>query len=351
MKTPVAVAFGLFVALTATLPGAPDPRWLGHDRERPSPPVVNPGTVGTQDQPGVAPSDAVVLFDGKDGTQWVAMDGSPTKWVVKNGALECMPGSGYVRTLQSFGDCQLHIEWAAPTPPQGTSQGRGNSGVFFGHDRYEIQVLDSYENQTYADGSAASVYGQYPPLVNASRPPGQWQTYDIIWTAPRFDAEGKLVAPAYATVFLNGVLVQDHVELTGPTSWVGRAPYKAHPERLPISLQDHGNPVRYRNIWVRELGHHRHPEFRLPDALLDSYVGSYGRDAKASIRISRLPDGLLSLALGGTEVVLHAASPTHFYALTTDAQCRFDFTGPVKRAAVTVGEESAHVRQLERLGP
>jgi hypothetical protein len=351
MKTPVAVAFGLFVTLTVTLPGAPDPRWLGHDRERPQPPAVQPGTFSSPEQPGVPPSDAVVLFDGKNLSPWVALDGSPTKWVVKDGALECVPGSGYVRTLQSFGDCQLHIEWAAPTPPQGSSQGRGNSGVFFGLDRYEIQVLDSSDNQTYADGSAASIYGQYPTLVNATRPPGQWQTYDIIWTAPRFDDEGTLRSKARMTAFHNGVLVQNNVELTGPTAWVGRPPYQAHPERLPIAMQDHGNPVRFRNIWVRELGQHRHPEFRLPDALLDSYAGDYGRNQKASMKITRLPDGLLSLPIGGTDVVLHAASPTHFYALTTDVQCKFDFSGPVKKVAVTVGEDFARAMPLERIGP
>ncbi len=148
-----AVALVVQVGLLAQ----PDPNWLGHDRTRPLPPVVDPGTPSTQDQPGKPPSDAVVLFDGKELTQWVALDGGPTKWVVKNAAMECVPGSGYVRTLQCFGDCQLHVEWAAPTPAKGDGQGRGNSGVFFGLDRYEIQVLDSYENKTYADGSAASV--------------------------------------------------------------------------------------------------------------------------------------------------------------------------------------------------
>jgi len=259
--------------LYSSLSAAPDPQWLGHDRERPQPAVVTPGTASTQEQPGRAPSDATVLFDGKDIAAWVAMDGSPTKWVVKDGALECVPGSGYVRTLQSFGDCQLHVEWAAPLPVKGNSQGRGNSGVFFGNGRYEVQVLDSYENKTYADGSAASVYNQYPPLVNASLPPGQWQAYDIVWTAPRFDADGKLLAKARVTVFHNGVLVQNNVELTGPTGWIGRPPYAAHPERMPIAFQDHGNPVRYRNVWVRELGQPRHKEFMLPDALLDAYAG------------------------------------------------------------------------------
>jgi hypothetical protein len=338
MKIPFAPVLGCLVIAAALRAGEPDPQWLGHDRERPAPVVVTPGTFSSPEQPGVPPSDATVLFDGKDPSAWVAMDGSPTKWVAKDGALECVPGSGYVRTLQSFGDCQFHVEWAAPAAVQGKSQGRGNSGVFFGYGRYEIQVLDSYDNKTYADGSAGSIYNQYPPLVNATRPPGQWQTYDIIWTAPRFDADGKLRSKARMTAFLNGVLVQNNVELTGSTEWIGRPAYKAHPERLPIAFQDHGNPVRYRNIWVRELGKHRHKAFLLPDALLDSYAGEYPRGKSDTIKVSRLPDGLLLLAFAGYEVVMHAASPTHFYALTTDVQCTFDLTGPVKKISVGVGE-------------
>jgi hypothetical protein len=336
MKIPFVSLIGS-IAATAALSGAPDPHWLGHDRERPQPPVVTPGTFSSQEQPGVPPSDATVLFDGKDLSPWVAMNGSPTKWVVHDGALECVPGSGYVRTLESFGDCQLHVEWAAPNPPHGNSQGRGNSGVFFGVDRYEVQVLDSFGNKTYADGSAASIYGQYPPQVNASLAPGQWQVYDIVWTAPRFDADGKLASKARVTVFHNGVLVQNNVELTGPTGWIGRAPYTAHPERLPISFQDHGNPVRYRNIWVRELGNPRHKEFLLSDAVLDGYAGDYPRGAD-TIKVRRLPDGLLAMTLAGSELVLHAESPTRFYALTTDVQVEFDSTVTPKKIKFSVGE-------------
>jgi Domain of Unknown Function (DUF1080) len=351
MKAPVVSVLGFIVATSVALSGAPDPNWLGHDRERPAPAVVTPGTFSSQEQPGVPPSDATVLFDGKDISQWVALDGSTTKWVVHDGAFECVPGSGYVRTLQAFGDCQLHVEWAAPNPPHGDSQGRGNSGVFFGFDRYEVQVLDSYQNKTYADGSAASVYGQYPPLVNVSLPPGKWQTYDIVWTAPRFDAEGKLVSKARETVLHNGVLVQNNVELTGPTGWVGRAPYKAHPERTPISFQDHGNPVRYRNVWVRELGHPRHKEFMLSDALLDSYVGDYPRGPSDTVKVRRLSDGLLLLTLAGVDVIMHAESPARFYALTTDVQCEFEFKDSEKKLAVTVGEDSDHPMVMGRLAP
>ena len=230
-----------------------DTRWKIHDPDRPVPSVIDPGTASTQETPGRAPSDAVVLFDGKDLSQWVQKkDGSPAKWKVENGYFEVVPKTGDIQTREAFGDCQLHVEFAEPTPPKGESQGRGNSGVFL-EGLYETQVLDSYQNKTYADGQAAAIYGQYPPLVNASRPPGQWQTYDILFHGPRFDASGKLTRPARETVFHNGVLVQDNVEPTGPTAHGERPAYKPTPEKLPLALQDHGNPVRYRNIWIREL--------------------------------------------------------------------------------------------------
>jgi Domain of Unknown Function (DUF1080) len=229
-----------------------DTKWKIHDPDRPTPPVIDPGRPSTQDLPGRPPSDAVVLFDGKDLSQWAHKDGSPAKWRVENGYLEVVPKSGYIYTRDSFGDCQLHVEFAEPASPKGESQERGNSGVFL-MGLYEIQVLDSYENRTYADGQASAVYGQYPPLVNASRPPGQWQTYDIVFHGPRFDKEGKLTRPARVTVLHNGVLVQDNVELTGPTAHKARPPYVPHAEKLPLALQDHGNPVRFRNIWIREL--------------------------------------------------------------------------------------------------
>jgi membrane-bound lytic murein transglycosylase len=229
-----------------------DTKWKIHDPSRPVPPVVDPGTASAQDAPGRPPADAVVLFDGKDLSKWAHKDGSAAKWKVENGYAEVVAKTGYIYTREAFGDCQLHVEFAEPVPPKGESQERGNSGVFL-MGLYEIQVLDSYENKTYADGQAAAIYGQYPPLVNASRPPGEWQTYDIIFHGPRFDASGKLTRPARATVFHNGVLVQDNVELSGPTAHGERPPYKQTPEKLPLALQDHGNPVRYRNIWTREL--------------------------------------------------------------------------------------------------
>ena len=229
-----------------------DTKWKIHDMSRPAPPVVDPGTPSTEEAPGRPPSDAVVLFDGKDLSKWAHKDGSAAKWKVENGYFEVVPKTGQLYTRDSFGDCQLHVEWATPSPAHGESQDRGNSGVFL-HDLYEVQVLDSYQSKTYADGQASALYGQFPPLVNASRPPGQWQMYDIVFHGPRFDSAGKVLRPTRVTVFHNGVLVQDNDELTGPTAHQQRPPYKVTPEKLPLSLQDHGHAVRYRNIWVREL--------------------------------------------------------------------------------------------------
>jgi hypothetical protein len=194
-----------------------------------------------------------VLFDGRDLSEWRAMNGGAAGWKVENGYMEVVPRSGSIRTERTFGDVQLHMEWATPSVVSGTGQERGNSGVFL-MGLYEVQVLDSWRNVTYPDGQAAAIYGQYPPLVNASRAPGEWQTYDIIFRAPRFDSQGRVTSPARMTILHNGVLVQDNVELSGPTGHYARPPYSAHRDRLPITLQDHGNPVRFRNIWVRETG-------------------------------------------------------------------------------------------------
>ena len=327
--------------------GQPDPNWLDHDRGRPLPAAITPATASTQEKAGKPPSDATVLFDGKDLSQWVSMDGTPTKWIVKDGYMECVQGSGYVRTLQSFGDCQLHIEWATPTPAHGEGQGRGNSGVFFGLDRYEVQVLDSFENNTYADGSAGAIYGQYPPLVNASLPPGQWQIYDILYAAPRFDDSDKLRSPAFVTAFHNGVLIQNNVPLTGPTSWLERAPYSPHPEKQPISLQDHGNPVRYRNIWVRELSRPGKNEFMLPTALLESYVGTYEREPNDLLEVT-LKDGQLVATFLNVHFTLFAESKTKFFAKTTDVQIEFhsDAGGKADRLTWSVGEGAHEARKL-----
>jgi len=251
--------FALAAAAAFVLAPAPCARaqaakeWPIHDRTRPLPPVVDPGSAGTSDQPGKPPSDAVVLFDGKDLAAWKSQkDGGPAAWKVEKGYFEVAKGTGGIETRQGFGDCQLHIEFMSPSPAVGEDQDRGNSGVFL-MGRYEVQVLDSYNSVTYADGQAGALYGQSPPLVNASRPPGQWQSYDIVWEAPRFDKDGKLARPARATVFHNGLVVQHATVLTGPTAHKARPPYAAHADKLPIGLQDHSHPVRFRNVWVREL--------------------------------------------------------------------------------------------------
>jgi hypothetical protein len=206
----------------------------------PEPPVVTPGTNNS------APSDAIVLFDGKNFDAWKGAD----KWAVDEDGGFTVKGA--IQTKQGFGDCQLHVEFASPKPAKGTGQGRGNNGIGLMGARYEIQVLDSYQNPTYFEGQAASVYNQRPPMVNASRKPGEWQTYDILWTAPRFADDGKLAKPAYVTVLHNGVLVQNHTELQGDTPYDRAPKYTKHADKLPIVLMYHGDPVRFRNIWIRE---------------------------------------------------------------------------------------------------
>jgi len=241
------IAFlGIIAIMTAQ---QPEQRWPVHSMDRPRPPVVTPPRAMP---PSPAPSDAIVLFDGHDLSEWQQSDGQPARWRVVDSALEVVPQSGGIQTRRAFGDVQLHIEWSAPAPATGEGQNRGNSGVFF-MGRYEVQVLDSYRNDTYADGQAAAIYGQYPPLVNATRPPGEWNVYDIIFRRPRFGEAGRVLAPARLTVFHNGVLVHDNVAMRGATAHRREATYEAHEDRLPLSLQDHGDRVRFRNIWVRVL--------------------------------------------------------------------------------------------------
>ncbi len=211
----------------------------------PEPAVVEPRSRGG------APADAIVLFGG-DLSAWQHEDGSPAEWKVGDGWFEVVPGTGDIRTRATFGDIQLHVEWTAPTEIVGDGQGRGNSGVFL-QQRYEVQVLDSYDNRTYSNGQAASIYKQHIPLVNATTAPGTWQVYDIIFHAPDFDDDGTLAAPATLTVLHNGVLVQDHVEVRGSTVYIGEPAYEPHGDDA-LRLQDHDNPVRFRNVWLRELG-------------------------------------------------------------------------------------------------
>lgn len=215
----------------------------------PEVPVVTPGATAAE-----PPSDAIVLFDGADlGREWTSMDGSAPKWKVENGEVTVVKGAGDIQTKRSFGDVQLHIEWRSPAVVESEGQGRGNSGVFF-QEFYEVQVLDSYKNRTYKNGQAGSLYKQHPPMVNACKAPGEWQTYDIIYTAPRFKDDGSYLTPPAVTVLHNGVVVQNHAVLRGPTVYIGIPEYQIEAHgKGPIRLQDHSNPVSYRNIWVREL--------------------------------------------------------------------------------------------------
>ncbi len=222
----------------------------------PEPPVVTPLAAVTVPPP----SDAVVLFDGKDLAQWASEDGSPARWTVKDGVLTVAKGTGDIQTRRRFGSYQLHLEYRIPANITGSGQARGNSGLFLGatgrYMGYELQILDSYRNKTYVNGQAGSIYKQFPPLANPTRPPGEWQSYDVVWTAPTFASDGSLRSPAYVTAFLNGVLVQDHEALRGETLYIGKPAYHAH-GALPIKLQDHGDPsepISFRNIWVRAIG-------------------------------------------------------------------------------------------------
>ena len=238
-------ARGLMLAVVAGLVAAGLGTWMRAAEWKsgkvwPEPKVVDPGDATRP------PSDAIVLFDGKDLSRWEGGN----EWIVRDGY--CIAQKTSITTRQAFGSCQLHLEWAAPEKIEGQGQGRGNSGVYL-MNNYEVQILDSYNNPTYYDGQCGAIYKQYPPLVNACRKPGQWQTFDIVFEAPQFDKSGKVVRPAFVTVFHNGVLIQNHVELQGTTAWDRPPQYTAHPPKLPLMLQFHGNPVRFRNIWIREL--------------------------------------------------------------------------------------------------
>lgn len=315
---------------SASAPKTAKSGWKVHDLFRPRPRVVRPPA---QNLPVPAPPDAVVLFDGTPLSEFQSETGGPAKWKVEDGVLTVTPGAGAIVTKRAFGDVQVHLEWASPVPAVGHGQGRGNSGIHL-MGRYEVQILDSYQAETYADGQAAAIYGQYPPLVNACRPPGEWQSYEIFFRAPRFDTRGKLRKPARITVVHNGVLVQDNVEVQGPTLWLHYQPYSAHAEKLPFSLQEHGNPVRFRNLWVRELKEtdpvviRKEPLSRLAEVDLKRYAGEYtaplgGKPTPVTVTVKgdRLQFGIPSR--GQTfDLVPHSA--TEFSLRTTDARLRFD---------------------------
>jgi hypothetical protein len=319
------------------------PLWKAHDLNRPKPKIITPPA---QYLPVKPPSDAIVLYDGKDLSNWEAMDGDNTEWINGEGYFECVRGSGYIRSKQAFGDIQLHVEWAAPVPVEGESQGRGNSGVFL-MGLYEVQVLDSYDNLTYADGQASAIYGQYPPQVNAARPPGEWQAYDIVFHRPHFNNLGMLVKPARMTVFHNGILVQDNVELWGGTEWQKYKSYKLHAEKLPISLQDHGNPVRFRNIWVRELSAvpEKAPDYLpilvLDETILEKYIGVYENEDGDEIRIDLEGSKLFLLrsAMRKAEMIPHTKKKFSLRFTAIDLDFKLDDKGvPIEMSLTFTGE-------------
>lgn len=239
-----AVTVALFFGLHNVNAQQGDPRLT--EVWEPVPAIVTPA------EKGEAPSDAIVLFDGKNLDEWVNAKGEKAGWIVEKGVMTVAGGTGSIKTRQKFADFQLHIEWRTPSVIEGEGQGRGNSGILI-QERYEVQVLDSYNNITYSNGQAGSIYKQHIPLVNASKKPGEWQTYDIFFTAPRFHADGSLKKAAYITVVHNGVLIQNHVKIEGETRYIGLPEYKNQNLRESLLLQDHGNPVSFRNIWVRDL--------------------------------------------------------------------------------------------------
>jgi hypothetical protein len=257
---PLAAQEGLGYTDTPSIPGTP---WRVHDGNRPQPRVVTPGASFSLLAP--PPSDAVILFDGRDLSKWESAQGAEPKWTVSGGILEVVPLAGGIRTKQRFGDFQLHLEYAEPSAIRGKGQARGNSGVLI-NGMYEVQILDSFNSPTYPDGQAGALYGQTPPLVNACKPPGEWQSYDIIFESPRWDSSGALVKKAAVTVIQNGVVLHHRREYFGSTDGINGVPHKAlgsylkpHPPEVVIELQEHRNPVRFRNIWIRTLGEYDRP--------------------------------------------------------------------------------------------
>jgi len=245
LRTP-GLSLLVVASVVATERSSPPPVWEVHDMNRPQPAVVTPGATGN-----APPSDALILFDGQSGDAWHS-GGGDLRWQIQGGMLITAPGTGDITTRQEFGDVQMHIEWMIPADRATSGQSGGNSGVFF-LGRYEVQILDSHGNETYPDGMAGALYGQHPPLVNPARPKGEWNTFDIIFRAPKFADDGTVQRPASATVFFNGVLIHDAQTFDGLTTHGRRAQYTPHPVTGPIRLQDHGDPIHFRNIWVRRL--------------------------------------------------------------------------------------------------
>jgi hypothetical protein len=359
----IAAAGAAFVLASDDDRSQPAPaRWRQHDIRRPRPQVVEPADSGIAARP---PKDAILLFDGTNLDAWKPREGGgPARWKIVDGTMQTVPGAGAIETRAHFGDIQLHVEWAVPNPPHGVGQDRGNSGIFL-MGEFELQVLDSYRADTYADGQAGAIYGQYPPLFNASRPPGQWQTYDVAFRRPRFDASGRLIEPARVTLFHNGILVQNNEEPFGPTAWLQGPPYDPRLARGgPIQLQDHDHPVRYRNVWLRKLPERPKPSaadiqrpraVKLPQELLDRYAGSYRPKASRSDsppwKVSRDGDHL-TLLLPARTIALELVpiSETQFDMPQTDGRFTFesDPGGKVTGVQFRIGDGD---RTLMRVRP
>ena len=352
---------GLIACFAADDPpaGSPPARWRQHDVRRPRPPAVEPAEGPIAAKP---PRDAVVLFDGSNLDAWKSPYGGPARWKVADGVMETVPGAGPIETKGTFGDIQLHIEWSAPSEPSGVGQDRGNSGVFL-MGQFEIQVLDSYKADTYADGQAGAIYGQYPPLSNATRPPGQWQSYDVAFRRPRFDASGKLAEPARVTLFHNGILVQNNEEPFGPTSWLKWLPYVDRGGRGPISLQDHDHPVRYRNVWLRELPDRPAPTsadlarprpMPLSTEILDRYAGRYrlhsGADAPVATIAREKGHLTVTFPFRPGSLALEPVSETEFAMPFTDGHFTFrkDGQGQVTGVLFKIGDGERDMVKVAR---
>lgn len=351
------------VSLTTASAGAaqfgPVPSaWRQHEMDRPRPPVVAPPA---QPLPTPAPPDAVILFDGRDLSGWTG-GGGPAAWTVRDGYMEVVPDAGSIQSREEFGDVHLHVEWASPNPPVGSNQDRGNSGIMLMGGRYEIQVLDTYQANTYADGMAGAIYGQYPPLFNASRAPGEWQAYEIYFRRPRFGPGGTLVEPARVTVVHNGILVQNNEILYGPTTYMQTTPFSAHADQGPIQLQDHDHRVRFRNIWARRLPERPAPPAAyfpqpasLTSAQLDRLAGVYARpgangqiaaDAAPAYTITRSGNDLMVRIGTNAPQRAIATSPNTLWLTVTGATMTFDGgTAPAAQVTWEMGGATSTARR------
>ena len=304
-------------------------QWKAHDMSRPRPQVVE---ALPQLLPAPAPHNAVVLFDGKDLSQWTNAKNEAAAWKVENGSMEIVPGTGGIQTKKGFGDVYLHVEWASPYPAKDTSQDRGNSGIFL-MGLYELQVLDSYHADTYADGQAGALYGQAPPRFNVCKPPGEWQAYDIFFRRPRFADDSSLIEPASITVLHNGILIQDNEKYFGPTSWLKFLPYTKHADQLPLMLQEHNCAVRFRNIWAIPLPENANPpatygdkSVNLPEMHVENYIGVYDRPGtNAPITITAKDNKLFGdFFYRPGELEMLPLSATEFVLKDTDAEIKFE---------------------------